>query len=224
MTHEPLSYEVIEHGTPTYAIIGLHGLGADGHDFAGIARSLQLPTHIGIRFICPHAPMRSVTANAGMLTRAWYDIKHINLLEEEDEAGIKKSAQAVERLIQIQLDAGIRANRIILAGFSQGGAIALHVGLRYQQRLAGVLALSTYLPLPHQLQAQFNASQAQLPIMMAHGLYDPIVPLVLAQRSKTMIEASVGAIDWQSFPMLHQIIPLEMMAINNWLRNLIGQT
>src|SRR4051812_30127782 len=174
----------IETGARPYAaVIWLHGLGADGHDFEPIVPELRLPAALQLRFIFPHAPVRPVTINQRMRMRAWYDIFQLGP-GREDEAGIGESASAVQQLMHEQIKQGINSRRIVLAGFSQGGAIALHTALRYSSPLAGVLALSTYLPLAASLQGEMREENRKVPIFMAHGSYDDVIPLLRAEQSR----------------------------------------
>jgi phospholipase/carboxylesterase len=208
-------------------VIWLHGLGADGHDFVSIVPELQLPDTLPIRFVFPHARMRPVTINNGYVMRAWYDIKTLaasGLRDSaaEDEIGIRESDQALRGYIQRELAAGIAASRIVLAGFSQGGAIVLHTGLRYPQQLAGVMALSTYLPLSGMLAQETSSASRDLPILMCHGRQDPVVPMQLGSVSRdTMISAGF-AIEWQEYAMAHEVCREEIAHIGQWLRARLG--
>ncbi|MBS0350585.1 MAG: alpha/beta fold hydrolase, partial [Proteobacteria bacterium] len=185
---QPLEFITHETDAPVDAcVIWLHGLGADGHDFAGIIHQLQLPENLGIRFIFPHAPKRPVTLNNGFVMRAWYDIYSLNDLNEQDRAGILSSEAAILQLIQQQLMAGIAATRIILAGFSQGGALALHTGLRFSSPLGGILGLSTYLPLSKQFDNQQLANR-EMPVFLAHGRLDDILPLSLGEMTRDLLQ------------------------------------
>jgi phospholipase/carboxylesterase len=199
---------------PQLAVIWLHGLGADGHDFEPIVPALELR---GVRFVFPHAPVRRVTINGGMPMRAWYDVFGWGREVPEDSAGIRASAAAVTRLIDREVERGIQPERIVLAGFSQGGAIALHTALRAPRRLAGVLALSTYLPLASTLAAERTEANAAVPIFMAHGTDDPVLPLTLAESSRRVLEAQGYAIDWHVYPMVHTVSVDEVAAIAAWL-------
>ena len=198
---EPLLEAVeIETGLkPQLAVIWLHGLGADGHDFEPIVPELPLP--LPVRFVFPHAPVRPVTVNGGMAMRAWYDILGWGSHVRQDAVGIRASAAAVTRLIDREIERGVPAERVVLAGFSQGGAIALHTALRESRRLAGVLALSTYLPLADTLAAERSSVSTGLPIFMAHGTDDPILPLAMAESSRRALQAAGYAVEWQVYPM-----------------------
>lgn len=200
------------------AVIWLHGLGADGHDFEALVPYLGLSPHSGVRFIFPHAPQRPITINGGAVMRAWYDIVDLGSLTWEDEPGIRASAQAVMQLVEQQLKEGIESRRIVLAGFSQGGAIALHTALRHAAPLAGVVALSTYLPLPARLEPEAAPANRVVPILMAHGTEDDIVPLALAERSRDRLETLGYAVEWHAYPIAHMVCPEEIAAIATWLR------
>ena len=209
------SIEVTTASPPKLAVIWLHGLGADGHDFEPIVPELGL--RIGVRFVFPHAPVRRVTINGGAPMRAWYDIFGWGGQVSEDSAGIRASATAVARLIDREIERGMPADRVVLAGFSQGGAIALHTALREARALAGVLALSTYLPLAGTLATERSAVNASIPILMAHGSEDPVVPLAYAERSCDVLEGLGYAVDWRTYPMPHSVCLEEIGAIGAWL-------
>lgn len=198
-------------------LIWLHGLGADGHDFEPLIPELGLVRERALRVILPHAPYRPVTINGGHVMRAWYDIPAPDLQQGEDSRGIRESEQLLRALIEHEIDNGIPAEHIVLAGFSQGGAIALQTGLRYGQRLAGILALSTYVPLIDTLAGERAAENAGVPIMMAHGLHDPVVPLGLAEQSRDYLLGLGYGVDWYSYPMAHAVCPAEISAIRDWL-------
>ncbi|MGV6851819.1 MAG: alpha/beta hydrolase [bacterium] len=208
---------------PDFAVIWLHGLGADGYDFEPIVPqlSLELPY---TRFIFPHAPRRSVTINGGMSMRAWYDITSTELNAEQDEEGIKASAQQVLELMQ-QLDSeGIPFRRQILAGFSQGGAIALHIGLRLQHEIAGVLALSTYVPLIEQAATQVTDAARKLDVFYGHGTQDPVVPVQLGKLSFELLEQLGIKVQWHDYPMPHAVCPEEIEDIHQWLINRLNSS
>lgn len=203
--------------SPDASVIWLHGLGADGRDFLPIVPELRLTADSAPRFVFPHAPVRAVTINSGMRMRAWYDILGLSAGAVEDESGIRASGALVEEYIARELEAGVPAERIVLAGFSQGGAIALHVALRHRAALSGVLALSTYLPLQQKLD-EFTSSGKGLAILMCHGKYDPIVPIDLAERSRDLLRASGYEVEWLEYGMQHQVCAEEITAIAAWLR------
>jgi len=199
------------------SIIWLHGLGADGYDFAGIVKSLDLDD-LSVRFIFPHAPMRQISINAGMKMRAWYDIYTLERMDLEDEIGIKESMHDINALIQNELNADIPAERIVLAGFSQGGAMALYCGLRYPKQLAGILALSAYLPLLNKLQNEAHIANHDTSLMMAHGTWDPVVPFAFGQISCVALEKARYAVEWHSYAMQHEVCQQEIYDIAVWLR------
>ncbi len=197
---------------PEAAVIWLHGLGADGHDFEPIVPELRLAK--AVRFIFPHAPARPVTINNGMRMRAWYDIFQFGG-GPEDEAGIHASEALLNELISQERKKGI--SKIVLAGFSQGGAIVLQNGLRHTEPLAGIMALSTYLPLSGKLEEEKNAKNQKVPIFMAHGVYDDIIPLKRAEQSKDLLVKSGYAVDWRTYPMPHSVCPEEIGHISEFL-------
>ena len=201
---------------PAAAVIWLHGLGADGSDFEPIVPELRLPAAKPVRFIFPNAPKRPVTINGGMRMPAWYDILQMGG-GKEDEAGIRASQLAIENLIAVEKAKGIPPNKIVLAGFSQGGAIALQTALRQRERLAGVMALSTYLPIANTLEKERAAINNDLPIFMAHGTYDPMIPMIRAQQSRDALLALGYAVDWREYPMPHSVCPEEIADIAAFL-------
>ena len=206
---------------PVGTVIWLHGLGADGWDFVPIVRELPLPEDLALRFIFPHAPVRPVTINNGMAMRAWYDILELGGGKEDGE-GLRKSQAAVEALIAQEEARGIVAGRIVLAGFSQGGAIAFQAGLRHPQRLAGIMALSTYLPLAGTVEAERHVANRGLPVFMAHGSVDPMISIGRAQESRKMLEALGYPVEWHEYPMPHSVCPLEIADISAWLVKTLG--
>jgi phospholipase/carboxylesterase len=203
---------------PEAAILWLHGLGADGHDFEPIVPEIELARPV--RYVFPHAPMRPVTLNGGMRMRAWYDIFQLGG-GPEDEAGIRSSQDSLENLIARELSRGIPTGKIVLAGFSQGGAIVLQTGLRHAERLGGILALSTYLPLAKSLQGEASAANRELPIFMAHGLYDDIIPFDRAQASRQRLESAGYAVEWHEYPMPHSVCPPEIADITAFLNRVL---
>jgi phospholipase/carboxylesterase len=199
------------------AVILMHGLGADGHDFETLVFELKLPPGSAIRWVFPHAPIRPVTLNGGMPMRAWFDIVGLDRRSEEDEAGIRESGEGVRALVGREKERGIPAERIVLAGFSQGGAMALHTALRETERLAGVLALSTYLPLAGTLEAEAHPANAAVPLFMAHGTADPIVPLTLGESSRNRLRSLGHEVDWHTYPMPHSVCAEEVADVREWL-------
>lgn len=213
----PDSVEIDPPGEHRCSVIWLHGLGADGHDFEPIVAELRLPEQHGIRFVFPHAPHRPVTINGGMRMRAWYDIADTDIGRATDTKGIEASAAIARALIEREAERGVACNRIVLAGFSQGGAIALHAGLRHPQRLAGLLALSAYLPLAERLPGELAAANRLTPILQAHGAMDPVIAIELARASRDAIAAQRPAPEWREYPMAHAVCPQEIADIREWL-------
>jgi phospholipase/carboxylesterase len=205
---------------PDAAVIWLHGLGADGHDFEPIVPELRLPPALQLRFIFPHAPIRPVTLNQGMRMRAWYDILQLGG-GAEDEAGVRASDALVTNLMSEEVKRGITPDRIVLAGFSQGGAIAVHTALRYSAPLAGVLALSTYLPLRATLKEEMREENRKLPVFMAHGLYDDVIPLVRAEESRKILADAGYDVEWHTYPMAHSVCAEEIADIARFLRKVL---
>lgn len=203
-------------------VIWLHGLGADGHDFEPIVPELKLPTELGIKFIFPHAPVMPVTINGGYEMRAWYDIRDADLANREDKEGVRKSAKLVEQLIQAEIDNGIPSHKIVLAGFSQGGAIALHLATRINHKLAGLVALSTYLTMPEQLTGEKSTGNLNTPVFMAHGSQDPVVPMQRGQYSAKILEDNGYQVSWQDYPMAHAVCLEEIQALGKFLEQQLG--
>jgi phospholipase/carboxylesterase len=222
MTTEPLLPCVeIEPAPPaTAAVIWLHGLGADGHDFPPIVPELGLPAGHGVRFVFPHAPRIPVTLNGGMIMPAWYDIRSLDA-RGQDEAGIRQSDARLQRLIARELDRGVASERIVVAGFSQGGAIALFTGLRYERPLAGILALSTYLVAPDALALEVAEANRQVPIFQAHGTFDPMVPHDKGLMTRRWLLDHGWQVEAHDYPMAHQVCLEEFEAIGLWLRRVL---
>lgn len=206
---------------PSVAVIWLHGLGADGHDFEPVAPLLLWPGAPAIRFVFPHAPVRAVTINAGMRMRAWYDVLSISSVRGHDETGIAESLQQVAALIGREQERGIAANRVVLAGFSQGGAIAIQLALRYPQRLAGLIALSCYLMHADRLQTEASAVNRGLPVFMAHGEMDPVVPFSWGESAARELSSQGYPVDWHAYPIEHSVSPEEIRHIGTWLSKLL---
>ena len=207
---------------PTAAVIWLHGLGADGHDFAGLVPELDLSNCPPIRFVFPHAPSMPVTVNGGYVMPAWYDILGPDLVSQQDAAGIQASERAIVALIAQEVARGIPAERIVLAGFSQGCAMALHTGLRLPQRLAGIMALSGYLPLADRFTAERHPANAQTPVFMAHGTQDPVVVIARGEASRDALAALGQPVEWHSYPMPHSLHPREISDISAFLARDLG--
>jgi len=212
-------------GRPKFSVIWLHGLGADGHDFEAVAAQLNMPTEFQVRFLFPHAPVMPVTINNGMSMRAWYDIEQADFVSQEDEVGIRRSEQQLIELIEHEInETGVAASHIILAGFSQGGAIVLHTGLRYSQTLLGVMALSTYLPLQQMFPEQAHIANQNTQILMMHGRQDSVVPLALAKKSQQLLQQLEYTVQWQVYDMPHSVIPQQIKDIRQWLVTLMLKT
>jgi phospholipase/carboxylesterase len=209
-------------GTATASVIWLHGLGADGHDFVPIVPDLRLSPALAVRFVFPHAPVRAVSLNHGLPMRAWYDIKVLSIDSAEDAVGIAESATRIEGYLQRERALGVTANRIVIAGFSQGGALALHSGLRCAEALAGILALSAYLPLRQRLAAEASAANHGTPILMCHGRQDPVVPVQYGMLSRDSLLQQGYAVEWKEYPMQHEVCASELGDIAAWMRRLLG--
>ena len=207
--------------SPKAAVIWLHGLGADGHDFEPIVPELDLPDALAVRFVFPHAPMQAVTINGGAVMRAWYDVYALEGQRREDETGVRASQATVEELITREKARGVPAARLVLAGFSQGGAIALQTGLRHGERLAGIMALSTYLPVASTLAAEASPANRATTIFMAHGLDDPLIPIERATMSRRQLEAAGYAVEWHEYPMGHAVCMEEIADVSAWLQRVL---
>jgi phospholipase/carboxylesterase len=206
---------------PSAAVIWLHGLGADGSDFVAIVPELGLPPALAVRFVFPHAPVRAVTINNGMRMRAWYDIAAADLNNRADIAGVRQSQGEIEALIAREKTRGVPAGRIVLAGFSQGGAIALYAGLRHAERLAGILALSTYLVQADRLPAEAAVANRDVPLFMAHGSADPVVRFEWGLASRRALEANGNPVEWHQYPIEHSLCLEEVRAIGAWLAKIL---
>jgi len=216
--------EIEPRGRHRASVIWLHGLGADGHDFEPIVPELGLPETLGVHFIFPHAPVRPVTLNGGMAMRAWYDIIGLDPNGAEDTDGIAESRRDTEALIVRERSRGIPAERIVLAGFSQGGAIAMHTALRHEERLAGLVGLSTYLPQRQRLADEAAAANRDIPIFMAHGSLDPMLPQQLGEMSRDVLRDNGYSVEWHSYPMQHQVCMEEIQDLGAWLRGMLVET
>jgi phospholipase/carboxylesterase len=206
---------------PTASVIWLHGLGADGNDFVPIVPELRLPATLPLRFVFPHAPVRAVTINNGVRMRAWYDISAADLNNRADLMGVRQSQRQVEALVEREVTRGVAAARIVLAGFSQGGAIALYTGIRHAQRLAGIIALSTYLVAADRLSVEAAGINRSLPIFMGHGTADPIVRFEWGDASRRALEASGYRVDWHTYDMEHSVCIEEIQAVSAWLQGVL---
>jgi phospholipase/carboxylesterase len=199
------------------SVICLHGLGADGNDLTSLAAEIPMPNRLGVRYIFPHAPIRAISINGGARMRAWYDIKIPSLTLQEDEAAIRESETLIQQLIEREKQRGIAAHNIILAGFSQGAVMTLQVGLRYPERLAGLIALSGYLPLQNTVEIERSEINRDIPIFMAHGTLDPIVPNTLGILSREKLRHLGYNVEWHDYIMGHQICPQELTDITHWM-------
>ena len=213
--------EVATGPAPVASVIWMHGLGADGYDFVPVVKQLDMNAlpglEAGVRFIFPHAPMRPVTINNGMVMRAWYDIKMTDLVRKEDEAGLRASQAECEKLIANEVARGIPPHRIVLAGFSQGGAIALQTGLRHKARLAGLMVLSSYLPIASTVASEVSAASKAVPVFMAHGTHDPMIALTRATASRDQLTQLGCNIEWKQYPMEHSLVMEEVRDMRDWL-------
>ena len=207
--------------SPRRAVIWMHGLGADGHDFVDIVPALGL-RDTPVRFVFPHAPMMPVTINRGMVMRAWYDVRDDVGVRREDEPGVRASQARIEALIAREKTRGITADRLVLAGFSQGGAMALHTGLRYPERLAGIMALSCYLPLVDHFPGEATAANRATPIFMAHGTHDPLIPLDRARQARDTLARLGYRVEWHEYPMPHSVCDAEVVHIAEWLARILA--
>ena len=210
--------EIDPPGTARAAVIWLHGLGAAGHDFEPIVPMLGLRPEDAGRFVFPHAPKIPVTVNMGAVMPAWYDVAGLDFDRKPDEVGVKRSADQVRALIEREHERGVPSECIVLAGFSPGGAIALHLGLRYEEPLAGILALSTYLATESTLETERSEANRAVPIFQAHGTHDPMVPLALGTRTRDRLLADGYPVEWSEYPMEHAVCPEEIEAVGAWLR------
>ena len=214
--------EICSGPNPSAAIIWLHGLGADGHDFEPLVPYLTWPAAPDIRFVFPHAPVRPVTVNGGMPMRAWYDIISIDSERGHDQSGITASIEQARVLVERELERGIASSRIVLAGFSQGGAIALLLALTYPKKLAGLIALSTYLLFGEQLEKQLQPANRKLPVFAGHGSVDPVVPFAMGRAMHHRLRSLEFPIEWHSYPMPHSVCPEEIQDITHWLAERFG--
>ncbi len=222
MVEIPECVEVEVGRQPDASVVWLHGLGADGHDFEPIVPELALDPGLRVRFLFPHAPMRPVTINGGMTMRAWYDIMTLDRSGPQDEAGIRESASLLEGLIEREHRRGSDYGRIVVAGFSQGGAIALHTALRYPRRLAGLAVLSSWLPLATTLEDEISETSRALPVFMAHGSYDPMLPIGLGQESRRTLEQAGFQVEWHEYPMAHAVCAEEIAELSRWINGVFG--
>lgn len=209
---------------PEHAVIWLHGLGADGNDFAPIVPQLAAARSRPVRFVFPHAPVRPVTVNGGMRMRAWYDIRGVAIARDQDLDGVRDSMQRVERLIEAEAERGIAPERIVLAGFSQGGAVALRLGLGRGVPLAGIIALSCYLLEDASIDAWLGRAGPATPVFMAHGTQDPVVPVALGRDAARVLAEHHVSVEWSEWPMQHAVCPEEIAALDRWLAARLDRT
>lgn len=214
--------EIEPRGPTRHSVIWLHGLGADGHDFPPIVGEMGLDPRLSIRWVFPHAPAIPVTINGGMVMPAWYDIRTLDFHARHDEAGIRLSSARLERLIEREVERGVAHERIVLAGFSQGGAIALHTGLRHPRRLAGIVCLSTYLVLGETLAAERSPANLDVPIFQAHGTLDPMVGYERGAATRQALEEQGHAVEWHEYPMQHQVCLEEIEDLAAWFGRVLG--
>jgi phospholipase/carboxylesterase len=208
--------------SPGAAVIWMHGLGADGYDFVDIVPALRLPAGLAVRFVFPHAPMRPVTINQGMVMRAWYDVRHDAGVRREDATGLRASQRQIEALIAREKARGVPARRLVLAGFSQGGAMALQTGLRHAERLAGIMALSCFLPQADTVGAEASPANRDVPVLLAHGTHDPVIPLARAREAREALTRLGYAVEWHEYPMPHSVSNEEIRDIAAWLGRVLA--
>ncbi len=213
---------------PDGTVIWLHGLGADGHDFEPIVAELDLDEQADLRFVFPHAPVRPVTINAGVPMRAWYDVISLDRAGPQDEAGIRDSAATLKRLIEREHDRGVDYDRIVLAGFSQGGAIAIHTAMRFPEKLAGLMALSTWMPLEATIDTEVmqcpETQPRDLPVLMAHGSFDPMLPISEGQNARDIMQKAGFDVQWHDYPMAHAVCAEEIAEIRSWLLSIFSNS
>lgn len=213
---------------PDGTVIWLHGLGADGHDFEPIVAELDLDKQADLRFVFPHAPVRPVTINGGIPMRAWYDVMSLDRSGPQDEAGIRDSTETLKRLIEREHDRGVDYDRVVLAGFSQGGAIAMHTAMRFPEKLAGLMALSTWMPLEATIDGEVMQSPESqprdLPVLMAHGSFDPMLPIAVGQHARDIMQKAGFNVQWHEFPMAHAVCAEEIAEIRRWLLSIFANS
>ncbi|MDU0352935.1 alpha/beta hydrolase fold domain-containing protein [Paraglaciecola aquimarina] len=223
MSQQDLPYVEVNPTTPAKAaVIWLHGLGDSGNGFAPIVPELHIPEALAVRFIFPHAPIRPVTVNNGMEMRAWYDIKSMDFNSRADRAGVDESSALVQALIEQEIAQGIPANRIVLAGFSQGGVIALHLGTRIEQKLAGIMSLSSYMCEPESLSAEAHTANKHTPIFVAHGQQDDVVPMAMGNAAFNTLQSNGYPASWSEYAMQHNVCMQEINDISNWLQKVLA--
>lgn len=223
---QPDTLDFVQVGPPRgearACVIWLHGLGADGHDFEPIVPELGLAPELGVRFVFPHAPSIPVALNGGMVMPAWYDIEEIDLRRRHDEAGIRRSTQQISALIDAERAAGVPDEKMVLAGFSQGGAIALFAGLRHPRKLAGILAMSAYLVIEETTATERSEANRTTSILQAHGDFDPMVPVARGAEARDRLTALGYSVDWHTYPMEHQVCLEEIQLVGSWLAGVLS--
>jgi phospholipase/carboxylesterase len=211
MTNSPLEYIESETSSPPQrSVIWLHGLGADGQDFSDLPGMLDLPSQLAVRFLFPHAPMRPITLNSGMVMRGWYDVAGLGANRKEDLDGLEESSEMVTALIHQEMARGIATDQILLGGFSQGGALSLYLGLRYPMRLAGIVSLSAYLPAANRIRTERNGANGNTRVFLGHGLYDPMISAQAGDVSRQLLEELGYPVTWRTYPIEHSICDSEM--------------
>lgn len=221
MAEQLQTIEIETRPKPSHSVIWLHGLGADGNDFVPIVQQLSLPP-VGIRFVFPHAPMRPVTINGGFVMRAWYDIASQDMVRKEDEQGVRQSQKMIEELIAREETRGVPTSKLVIAGFSQGGVIALQTSLRQTRRLAGAMALSAYLPLIDKVEKERDPANNDMPVFIGHGVLDNMVPLALGTASRDRLIKLGYDVDWHQYPMEHSVCAQELVDISAWLARVLA--
>jgi phospholipase/carboxylesterase len=223
MSEHALPYvEVNPKSNAKATVIWLHGLGDSGNGFAPIVPDLKLPDELGIRFVFPHAPTRPVTINNGMSMRAWYDITSLDFTNRADSQGVKESSALVADLIEKEIAQGIPADKIVLAGFSQGGVIALNLGTRYEKTLAGIMSMSSYMSEPEKLSGEAHAANKNTPVLVAHGTHDDVVPIFMGNAAFKVLESNGYKVTWHEYPMQHNVCMQQLHDISSWLQEKLG--
>lgn len=207
---------------PSASVVVLHGLGADGWDFVPIVQELHLPDSLPVRFVFPHAPVRPITVNNGYEMRGWYDIRDFSITGREDVEGMTESADRISGYVRREGELGVAPERVVLAGFSQGGAVALHTGLRYPERLGGIVALSTYLPFRSRVEAEVSQTNRDVPILMCHGRHDPVVSYELGETSRDVLRDHGYEVEWHAFPFAHEVSLDEITLVSQWLQKALA--
>ena len=218
--HNPDTVEVVSGADPVGSVIRLHGLGADGHDFEPIVPELKLPKNLALRFVFPHAPVQAVTVNGGMEMRSWYDIVSFDAEGRANREDLQRSSAFLESLISREIERGIEARKIVIAGFSQGGAVAINTALQTQHDIAGLMALSTYIAIPDSIEGA--VSRKDLPIFMAHGSFDPVLRLEWGRESVEQLKSVGYSVEWHEYPMAHAVCPSEIDDISAWLARIFA--